>query len=621
MTILAAEHLTLTARFGSRAVAVLRDLSFTLARGQILGLVGESGAGKSMIGRLVSQLLPPGFRVTSGALRFEGSDLVTLSAADRRALLGDRIAFIPQEPLTALNPVLTIGQQFFEHLARLGVPRSERRARAVAELAAVRLRDPASLLQRYPFELSGGMCQRVLIAMAFASDPALVVADEPTTALDVMTQAHIVELIRDAQKKHGTALLFITHDLRLAAHVCDEILVLYAGDMVERGPAREVYARPRHPYTRCLQASNPPLTGPRRRLVSLPEHMPGLGAFADIPGCRFAPRCPTADRACASAPPALAEVAPGHWARCTDGCLAPLQATNAPAPPAPSAPAASAAPILAIRGLSKRYPGRRTLLGRREAGVEAVRATDLAVAPGEFVGVVGESGSGKSTLARLVMGLERPSTGSIAIDGADVTANAPAARLVRIGTLQMVFQDPQSALNPRRPVERLITQAMEAHFRAAPSGDRDARARALVGETGLPPDVLRRYPSQLSGGQRQRVNIARALCVTPKLLVADEIVSGLDVSVQAQILNLLLGLREERGIALLFISHDLSVVRYLCSRVIVMRHGAVVESGMTEDVFARPQHPYTQALIAAVPPEDADQPWHPRALLAAFDEA
>ena len=270
--------------------------------------------------------------------------------------------------------------------------------------------------------------------------------------------------------------------------------------------------------------------------------------------------------------------------------------------------------VLTLERVSKHYPGERDWLGRRRPGTDAVKPMDLTVRAGEFVGIVGESGSGKSTVAKLVMGLEPLTTGRIAIDGKDVSVNDPAARSVRLGTLQMVFQDPQSALNPRRPVGRLITQSLEASGSQASEAERVARARALLTETGLPPDLLDRYPSQLSGGQKQRVNIARALCVTPRLLVADEIVSGLDVSVQAQILNLLLKLREERGIGLVFISHDLAVVRYLCPRVLVMRHGEVVEEGETERVFANPRHPYTQSLIASVPPEDLDRPWPPEQL-------
>ena len=606
MAVLEAEGLAVSLRAGRRAFEVLRGISFTLGAGEVLGLVGESGAGKSMLGRVVAGSLPDGFAVTAGSLRFAGRDLVGIAPSARRALLGDRIAFIPQEPLTALNPLLTIGQQFSEHLARLSVPKPERAARILAALADVRLPDPAEIVRRYPFQLSGGQCQRVLIALAFASNPALVVADEPTTALDVSTQARIVELIRRMQASHRTALLFITHDLRLAGHVCDRIMVLHAGEAVEHGPAAAVLSRPRHPYARALLAALPPLAGPRRRLAALPEQMPGIGAFAALPGCRFAPRCPVRDAACAAAPPAAVEVAPGHLVRAAGACLHAPDA-SAEMSPLPAPPAAGGPPLLSLRGLAKTYPGRRPLFGAPRPGVAAVLPLDLDLRAGEFVGVVGESGSGKSTLARLVMGLETPSAGRILLGGADVTGDLRA----RLGTAQMVFQDPQSALNPRRSVLSLVTQALESPLFRGTAPDRAARARALLRETGLPEEVLPRFPPQLSGGQRQRVNIARALCVTPRLLVADEIVSGLDVSVQAQILNLLLDLRARSGIALLFISHDLAVVRTLCERVLVMHRGAVVEQGPTSEVFAAPRHPYTRALLAAVPPEDAARPWPP----------
>jgi peptide/nickel transport system ATP-binding protein len=612
--LLEADRLTVSVRLGQSGiqaaeVEALRDISFTLDEGRVLGLVGESGTGKTMIGRAIARFLPSAFRVSSGTLRFAGEDLLTLPASAHRALLGDRIAFIPQEPLTALNPVLTVGQQFGEHLARLGVPRPERRERAAAALAEVRLDDPASLLDRYPFQLSGGMCQRVLIAVAFASNPALIVADEPTTALDVTTQAHIVTLIRAMQAARGTAMLFITHDLRLAAHLCDEALVLYAGDVVERGPAAAVFAIPRHPYTRALKRANPPLTGPRQPLVSLPDTMPGLASLGTLPGCRFSPRCPVADAACAREVPALREVASGHWARCTPTCEAANVLADQAAPIATSPPRPPALPpVLELDQMSKRFRGRRRWF-RRAASVDAVRSASLVVMPGEFVGVVGESGSGKSTLARLAMGLEAPSMGRIRLDGQDATQPLSSWSR-RIAAMQMIFQDPLSALNPRRRIESLVTQGLEA--RQTARGKRQARAVELLRDVGLAGELAPRFPPQLSGGQRQRVNIARALCLTPRLLIADEIVSGLDVSVQAQILNLLLRLREEHGIALLFISHDLSVVRYLCDRVLVMYRGEIVESGPTARVFEAPQHSYTKALLAAVPPDDADKGWPPR---------
>jgi len=622
--ILSAKGLTVSAALGGRSVDVLRDIDFEVSAGEVLGLVGESGAGKSMIGRVLSRSLPKGFAATAGALAFRREDateidLLTVPRDGLTTLLGDRIAFIPQEPLSALNPLLTVEAQFGEHLARLGAPASERRPRILEALAEVRLRSPEALLERYPFQLSGGMCQRVLIAMAFASRPALVVADEPTTALDVSTQATIVQIMRRLQRDSGTALLFITHDLRLAARVCDDIAVLYAGEIVERGPARAVSQAPAHPYTRALQAANPPLSGPPARLRTLPDQMPGLAALGGLAGCRFAPRCPTADAACRATRQPLREVAPRHWARCADACSRAKPTAPETSRAYRSAPAGE--PVLIVDAAAKRYPGKRDWLGRRGAGVDAVKAASIAVRPGEFVGVVGESGSGKSTLARLIMGLETPTTGRIVVDGRDVSRAGAASRTIRLGALQMVFQDPQSALNPRRPIERLVTQAMERRGSLATPAERLARARALLVETGLPPELIDRYPSQLSGGQKQRVNIARALCITPRLLVADEIVSGLDVSVQAQILNLLLDLRDERGIGMVFISHDLSVVRYLCSRILVMRHGEVVEEGDTLEVFGRPRHAYTRALLAAAPPDDLDRPWPPEDLLALDDAA
>jgi peptide/nickel transport system ATP-binding protein len=576
------------------ALKVIDGLDLDLAAGRVLGLVGESGAGKSMIGRTIAQLLPRGFAVTAGSLAFDGRDLLRMPRGERRALLGRDIAFIPQEPLTALNPVMTIGAQLDEHLTRLGV--ADRRAAAVAALEAVHLPDPAALLRRYPHQLSGGMCQRVLIAMAFAGRPKLVVADEPTTALDVTIQARIMELMAELQRAHGTAVLFITHDLRLAAQICDEVLVLYAGAVAERGPVRSVLATPAHPYTRCLSLANPAMHGPPRVLYTLPEQMPGLREIASLRGCRFAPRCPLATEACERGPPPLADVGSGQAA----ACIRPQATRSIVAPPAPepTGPVARGAALLEVSGVSKRF---RTGSLLRRSETLAVRDASFAIAAGEFVAVVGESGSGKSTLGRLIVGLEHVSVGRIVLAGRDVTRPGAAVRAHRIAHVQMVFQDPQSALNPRRRIGAIVTQALEASGAARVA--RDTRAVDLLRDMGLASALAARTPSQLSGGQRQRVNIARALCNVPTLLVADEIVSGLDVSVQAQLLTLLQRLRQEHQFALLFISHDLSVVRHLCDRVLVMRAGEIVEAGPVADVFARPAHPYTQVLLASVPPE------------------
>ncbi len=598
--LLAADGITVS----SGNIAVLRDLSFAVRRGRILGVIGESGAGKSMVGRVIANQLPPGFHVTGGTLRFEGGDLLNLKPAQHRALLGRRIAFVPQEPMSALNPVLSIGHHFAEHLARLGVPRRERRTVAAAALADVKLPVPEELLDKYPFQLSGGMCQRVLIALAFASNPDLVVADEPTASLDATTQLHIVALLRRLQEARGTGVLFITHDLRLAGHLCDEVAVLYAGDMVERGPAAAVLGQPLHPYTRALERANPPLTGPRHILVSPPSHMPGIGELPALGGCRFVPRCASATAECSSARPALRPDGGKHVLRCVRDNAAPLGEGDDTAEVVPVA-AGDATPLLEIDGIAKSY--RRPGSWLRPLGeMQAVRGVSFSIMPGEFVGVVGESGSGKSTLGRLIMGLEPASAGRILLDREPLGETA-ADWERRVANIQLIFQDPRSALNPRRRVSSLVTQALES--RPAMRQDRAGRAAALVRDTGLPIDVLTRYPRQMSGGQRQRINIARALCAMPRLLVADEIVSGLDVSVQAQILNLLLRLRREYGIALLMISHDLAVIRYLCSRVLVMCRGEIVESGPTEQVFSSPAHHYTRALIAAVPTEDLTRAW------------
>jgi peptide/nickel transport system ATP-binding protein len=603
--ILSAHDFTVTARLDDAVVPAIRGLSFDLAPSKILGLVGESGAGKSMVGRAIAQLLPPGFAVTGGSLSFEGRDFLAMAPARRRALLGRAIAFIPQAPLSALNPVLTIGQQFDEHLARVGRrSRAQRHEHALTMLAAAQLPNGATLLAQYPHQLSGGMCQRVLIAMAFASNPRLVIADEPTTALDVTMHPQIIRLIADMQKEHGTAVIFITHDLRLAAQICDEVVVMYAGRAVERGPAQSVLSAPAHPYTRCLQLANPSMTE-RRALYVIPDQMPSLRQLPQISGCHFAPRCPMAIDTCRQSEPPNVKVASDHVVACIRA-----ETTRQISAPSPSiiASAVVERPLLQVDGLEKRYAaGNRWFGGLRET--VAVKSASFSIAENEFVALVGESGSGKSTIAKLLVGLEQPTSGRILVGGQDLAETSTQARALRIASLQMVFQDPQSALNPRRRLASIITQAMEAGSRHATSDERQTRARELLSEIGLPTDFTTRFPAQLSGGQRQRVNIARALCSLPKVLVADEIVSGLDVSIQAQLLNLLVRLRAELGFAMLFISHDLSVVRHLCSRVLVMYRGEIVEQGPIETVFTDPQHPHTRALLSSVPPDKPAAAW------------
>jgi peptide/nickel transport system ATP-binding protein len=606
-TVLSFDKVTVTARMSGRKIDVLRDISFTLGQGDIVGLVGESGAGKSMIGRVISGLLPDNFSVSAGTVDFEGTSLLALGKAERRALLGRRIAFIPQEPLSALNPVRTIGSQFSEHLRHIGIERGRHRGLMIERLQQVQLRNAEEALLRYPHELSGGQCQRVLIAMAFAGEPSLVVADEPTTALDVMTQAHIVRLIAEQQTLHRTALLFITHDLRLAGHVCRNVGVMYAGDMVEFGPAAAVLKAPSHPYTKSLLAAIPELTGPRRMLPALSDHMPGLGSFAGLAGCRFAPRCAVKDPECIATRLPPRDVGNGHWVRCAARCEA---AGNAAAGDPITLPAGFAeTPVsVAFENVRLSYHASRGFLGLQRSRFDAVKAATFKVQEGEILGIVGESGSGKTSIGRLIVGLEKPSEGTIRVNGTERVTGA--VHLTHRDT-QLIFQDPQSALNPRRSVLRLLTQALETGESYAPEAQRRPAAEALLRDTGLPSDCLERFPSQLSGGQRQRVNIGRALGARPRLIVADEIVSGLDVSVQAHILNCLLDLNRKHGLTMVFISHDLAVVRYLCSRILMMHAGEIVEEGPTETVFANPQHPYTKALLDAVPPDNADRPWPP----------
>jgi peptide/nickel transport system ATP-binding protein len=606
MLALQAKDLVVGARIDGAMVPAIRALSFDLQPKKILGLVGESGAGKSMIGRAVAQLLPAGFEITSGSLLFEGEDLVRMAPGERRALLGRAIAFIPQAPMTSLNPVRTIGSQFDEHLARLGErSRGTRRDRAVEMLTAAKLPRAGELLTQYPHQLSGGMCQRVLIAFAFSSDPRLVIADEPTTALDVTMHPPILALIADMQRQHGTAVIFITHDLRLAAQLCDQVTVMYAGRAVESGPARAVLSTPAHPYTRCLQLANPSMRGGRRALYVMPDQMPSLRQLKDLSGCHFAPRCPLAAEECRRGEPPNMAIASDHHVACIRA-----EATRNIVTTADHIVAANASerPLLQVEGLQKHYDaGGGLFAGARH--VAAVKHASFSIAENEFVALVGESGSGKSTIAKMLVGLEQPTAGKILLNGEDLTVPSLRSRARRAMSLQIVFQDPQSALNPRRRVASIVTQAMEAGSRHASWDERLARTRELLAEVGLSTDFAARLPGQLSGGQRQRINIARALCTLPKILVADEIVSGLDVSIQAQLLNLLARLRAELGFAMLFISHDLSVVRHLCSRVLVMYGGEIVEQGAVEKVFAAPQHAHTRALLSSVPPDEPEAAW------------
>jgi peptide/nickel transport system ATP-binding protein len=538
-------------RFGAAAAPVLQPLTLEIGRGELLALVGESGSGKSVTALSLLRLLPPTAQVLGSVLLYEDekpTDLLTLDSRSLQSVRGNRIAFIFQEPMTALNPVLTCGHQVMEALQQhKGLSRADARRSAIGWFEKVRLPDPEGMIDRYPHQLSGGQKQRVMIAMALCCGPDLLICDEPTTALDVTVQRTILDLIRSLQQELGTAVLFITHDLGVVADIADRVAILYRGQLLETGSKSEILLHPRHPYTRALLACRP---------ATHPKGQP-LPVVADV-----------------------------------------LEGKSVP--PLVALPAPSNELAVEIRDLVVRYPLRSNLWGRTTAWFTAVDGVSLDIAKGETLGLVGESGCGKSTLGRAVLRLITPSSGSIRAGGQELThLKGPELAAFR-RDVQLVFQDPYSALNPRLTIGEAIEEPLLVHHR----GDRAARRerlRRLLDQVGLSAEAAARYPHAFSGGQRQRIVIARALALDPTVLVCDESVSALDVSVQAQVLNLLNDLRRELGLTLLFISHDLSVVRYMSDRIAVMQAGRIVELGEAESVYQHPQHPYTQALLEAIP--------------------
>jgi peptide/nickel transport system ATP-binding protein len=512
-------------RYADRSHAV-RDLSLAIGQGEILCVVGESGSGKSMLAYAVAGLLPNGISPEAGSVRLNGTDLLTLSEQEWCDVRGRRIGMVFQEPMTSLNPVMRVADQIVETFRAHGLfDRQERTRRARALLEEVGLPDPQRIGAAYPHELSGGQRQRVMIAMALALEPELLIADEPTTALDVTTQAQILRLIDGLRRRRGMAVLFITHDFGVVSEIADRVAVLQAGELVEEGRADQVLAQPEHPYTRRLLAAVPSLTPPARRSF--------------------------------------------------EG--APLS--------------------LKVAGLAKTYRGRGLFMRGRD--VIAAEAVGFTIRRGETLGLVGESGSGKTTVGRCVMRLIEADAGRIDVGDLPFDALSPRALRQHRRRIQMVFQDPYASLNPRRRIGHIVAEGLLAR-----GDDRTAaleRAGDLLHLVGLPPQAADRYPHEFSGGQRQRVGIARALALEPEVLVADEPVSALDVSVQAQILDLIRSLQERLGLAILFITHDLRVAAQVCSRIAVMQRGRVVELGETASLFDNPQHPYTRQLLAAVP--------------------
>ena len=602
----------------------VRGVSYRLRRGEALGIVGESGSGKSVAALAVMGLLPRTAQV-SGSARLLGQELLGLGDAAISRVRGARIAMVFQDPLTSLNPVHTVGRQIVEAIqAHRDLPRAAARARAVELLRTVGIPQPEQRVDAYPHELSGGMRQRVVIAIAMANDPDVIIADEPTTALDVTVQAQVLEALRAARRATGAALVLITHDLGVVAGHVDRVAVMYAGRIVEAGSVDEVFSAPRMPYTLGLLGSRPRMDAARRsRLVPVPGAPPSL--TQQMRGCAFAPRCPLAQPVCRDTDPPPTGQGDGHTAAChfadrlagvrPEELFPPALATAAV--PLRAAPAAAdGAPLLVAEDLVKHFPVRsRGLLRRRSGEVHAVCGVSLELRARRTLALVGESGCGKSTTARLLLNLIPANRGSVRYRGQELTGLSRARMRPLRSRVQIVFQDPFASLDPRMTVFEAVAEPLRIHGRFADGGPR--RVHELLRLVGLDPEHADRYPHEFSGGQRQRVGIARALALEPEVLVLDEPVSALDVSVQAGVVNLLEELQERLGLSYLFVSHDLAVVRHVADRVAVMYLGRIVETAPVERLFTAAAHPYTQALVSAVPlPDPRRERWRERIVLA-----
>jgi peptide/nickel transport system ATP-binding protein len=594
-------------------VRAVEGISYKVRPGEVVALVGESGCGKSVSSLAIMRLLArPAGRIVGGRIVFQGRNLLELSEDQMREIRGRDIAMIFQEPMSSLNPVLTIGFQIMEPLLiHLGMGQEAARARAVELLKMVGIPDPERRLDQYPHQFSGGMRQRVMIAIALSCNPRLIIADEPTTALDVTIQAQILKLMKDLSRELGIALVVITHNLGVVARYADRVNVMYAARIAEQGSAADVFAKPLHPYTAGLLRSVPRLDQPRGRKLETIEGLPP-NLLDPPPGCRFAPRCAARLDACVAAPPPLALVEPHRHSACIRAKemaqVGPtglgLQSAN------PQLPAAKALdtskPLLEVRDLRTYFEVRGGLgvFNRARAEVRAVDGLSFQVFRGETVGLVGESGCGKTTVGRTLLRLEEATSGAILFGGEEVTrAQGDALKRYR-RQIQVIFQDPYSSLNPRMTIGQIIAEPMLVYRLVSGRKAAHARAVELLTQVGLFEYMAERYPHELSGGQRQRVGIARALAMQPSFIVCDEPVSALDVSIQAQIINLLEELQQKFGLTYLFIAHDLAVVRHISDRVIVMYLGKVMEIADRDTLYADPQHPYTKALLDAVPIPD-----------------
>jgi peptide/nickel transport system ATP-binding protein len=604
VTLLEVRDLTVEFPTDTENVAAVRGMNFHIAPREVVALVGESGAGKSATAMAVVGLLPE-YAEVSGSIRLHGNELIGLSDDRMSTIRGKTIGTVFQDPMSALTPVYTVGDQIAEaiEIHRRDSTRRSARARAVELLDLVGIAQPERRARSFPHELSGGERQRVVIAIAIANDPDLLICDEPTTALDVTVQAQILEVLKTARDVTGAGVLIITHDLGVVAEFADRALVMYAGRAVETAPVSDLYRERRMPYTVGLLGSVPRLDAPQgARLVPIPGAPPSMAALP--PGCPFAPRCPLAIDDCRAAEPALLAMSPNHRAACirTDHVAGRSAADIYGVSTEPPAEVldADAPVVVRVRDLVKTYKLTKGVVLRRQVGeVRAVDGISFTLQQGRTLGIVGESGSGKSTTLHQILDLSAPQSGSIEILGADVATLDRRARRALRGDLQVVFQDPVASLDPRLPVFDVLAEPLQAN--GFDKKSTDGRVAELLGIVGLRREDASRYPAEFSGGQKQRIGIARALALQPKILALDEPVSALDVSIQAGIINLLLDLQQRFGLSYLFVSHDLSVVKHLAHRVAVMFKGTIVEQGEGDQVFRAPQHEYTRRLLAAVP--------------------
>jgi peptide/nickel transport system ATP-binding protein len=606
MSLLKVDRLVTRLRHGAR---IVDDISFDIAQGETFALLGESGCGKSMTALSLLRLLPDSVALASGSVQLAGTELTALPERAMRAVRGGQMAMIFQEPGLSLNPVLTVGAQIAEalHLHR-GLHGAAAEARGVELLQQVGIPDAPRRLHEYPFQLSGGMKQRVMIAMALAGQPQLLVADEPTTALDVTIQAQVLQLLRDTQQQDGMALLLITHDLGVVAEMAHRVAVMYAGHIVEQATRAQLFSAPAHPYTQKLFAALPVAGRSGEKLAAIPGSVPPLHAIPQ--GCRFAPRCDRAWELCHAEAPAWSVLADGHGVRChlyrADAGMPAMREAQAAATVAGHAAARRepAPPLLQVADLRVHFPIRQGVLQRTVGQVRAVDGVSLEIGQGRTLALVGESGCGKTTVGKALLQLVKPTAGSVRFAGNELTGLGVQHLRKRRAGMQMVFQDPYASLNPKMRIAEILQEGMQA---LAIDAEPRQRIDELLDQVGLSKEAKWRYPHEFSGGQRQRIAIARALAVNPQLLICDEPTSALDVSVQAQILNLLKALQQELRLSYLFITHNLAVVEYLAHEVCVMYLGRIVERGPVAEVLHHAQHPYTQVLLAAVPRIDGQQ--------------